>query len=161
MKVAKREKVLSNKSMVVQGFWIRLLAFFIDWVILSVIGIVFNLVWRSLLGAELDLQAASGTDPKAGFTAALISIFLLWIAIQTIYFAGLNAAFGGTIGKNSLGLKVTNLSGGKLSFSQNLLRETVGKALSSILFLGFIWIAFDKNKQGWHDKIAKTYVVKK
>jgi len=29
-----------------------------------------------------------------------------------------------------------------------------------VVFLGVIWVAFDKDKQGWHDKIASTYVVK-
>jgi uncharacterized RDD family membrane protein YckC len=36
--------------------------------------------------------------------------------------------------------------------------------VNSIIFgipIGFIWAAFDKNKQGWHDKMAGTYVVKK
>jgi hypothetical protein len=41
------------------------------------------------------------------------------------------------------------------------LRKILGKLISSItLFVGFLWIAFDSNKQGWHDKIASTYVVK-
>ena len=40
-------------------------------------------------------------------------------------------------------------------------REILGKLISTIvLFIGFLWIAFDDKKQGWHDKLASTYVVK-
>ena len=40
------------------------------------------------------------------------------------------------------------------------LRETVGKLVSAlILLLGFLWILWDKDRQGWHDKIAGTLVV--
>ena len=41
------------------------------------------------------------------------------------------------------------------------LREVVGKLVSTIgLLLGFLWIAFARRKQGWHDKLAGTCVVR-
>jgi len=40
------------------------------------------------------------------------------------------------------------------------LREVIGKFLSLFFFLGFLWVIWDKKKQGWHDKIAHTIVVK-
>ncbi len=50
-------------------------------------------------------------------------------------------------------------TGKKPTLIQFVLRY-VSYFLSCIFFLGFIWIAFDKKKQGWHDKIAGTVVVK-
>ena len=42
-----------------------------------------------------------------------------------------------------------------------LIREIIGKSASAlVLYLGFIWILFDLNLPGWHDKIARSYVVK-
>jgi len=42
-----------------------------------------------------------------------------------------------------------------------LLRQTIGYWLSgAVFYLGFIWVAFDDKKQGWHDKIARTFVVR-
>ena len=48
-----------------------------------------------------------------------------------------------------------------IGFGTTLLREIIGKIISSIIILlGYIWILFDGQRQGWHDKIASTYVVK-
>ncbi len=47
-----------------------------------------------------------------------------------------------------------------MSFGKTVMR-LIGYFVSSIvIWLGFLWILFDANKQGWHDKIAGTYVVK-
>ena len=51
-------------------------------------------------------------------------------------------------------------SGGKLSIVQSLVRYFSYYISILPLFLGIIWVAFDKKKQGWHDKIAGTVVVK-
>jgi len=41
-----------------------------------------------------------------------------------------------------------------------LFREWIGKWISALVFLaGFLWIILDKENQGWHDKLASTYVV--
>jgi uncharacterized RDD family membrane protein YckC len=43
-----------------------------------------------------------------------------------------------------------------------LLGRYAGYYVSTIgLFLGFLWIAFDPRKQGWHDKMANTVVIRK
>jgi uncharacterized RDD family membrane protein YckC len=50
---------------------------------------------------------------------------------------------------------------GSLTIGQVLLREVIGKLLSGIvLMLGFLWVAWSEKKQGWHDLIAKTNVVR-
>ena len=59
-----------------------------------------------------------------------------------------------------LNIRVIRTDGSDLSISQALIRY-VGFVISAIcLLIGLIWAAFDANKQGWHDKIAGTYVVK-
>lgn len=64
-------------------------------------------------------------------------------------------------GKKALGIKVVRENGGKVNFHDAVIREILGKFLSGIIFgLGFIWILFDAKKQGWHDKIAKTVVIR-
>ena len=51
-------------------------------------------------------------------------------------------------------------SGSELTLTDAFIR-CLGLIISCIgLFIGVIWVAFDPNKQGWHDKIASTYVVK-
>jgi len=58
-----------------------------------------------------------------------------------------------------LGLQVISTEGQPISFGIAFLRS-VGYIISSLFFcLGFIWVGFDKKKQGWHDKIAGTVVI--
>jgi len=58
------------------------------------------------------------------------------------------------------GLKVVQSTGEKMTLGVGFLRW-VGYIISGMVFyLGFIWIAFDGKKQGWHDKIAGTVVVR-
>ena len=80
------------------------------------------------------------------------------VVVITIYYEGIK---GGSPGKLLLGLRVQNKNGRLIGFGGALLRY-IGKILSTlILGIGFLMIAWDKNKQGLHDKIASTYVVKK
>ena len=59
-----------------------------------------------------------------------------------------------------MGVKVVPAIGGVMTYKKAFVRY-IGYGISEIpLFLGFLWIAFDKNKQGWHDKIAGTFVIK-
>jgi len=60
-----------------------------------------------------------------------------------------------------LSIKVFNTEGNKPGLGTAALREIVGKTISTlVIYLGFLWIAFDMKKEGWHDKIAGTCVVK-
>jgi uncharacterized RDD family membrane protein YckC len=76
------------------------------------------------------------------------------------YFLILTAVYGTTPGKRFYHLKVVKTDGSKVNWVSAFLREIVGRLLSGFVFgLGFLWVIWDKNKQGWHDKIASTYVV--
>ncbi len=68
---------------------------------------------------------------------------------------------GATPGKMAMHIKVVDAAtGGPLNFWQCVARY--GGWILSMLFmlLGFFWIIFDSRKQGWHDKIARTMVVR-
>lgn len=64
-------------------------------------------------------------------------------------------------GKILLGLKIVDATtGDKIKPLQSLIRY-LGYFPSSLVFgLGLIWVAFDQKKQGWHDKMANTVVIK-
>ncbi|MCC7368466.1 MAG: RDD family protein [Chloroflexi bacterium] len=70
-------------------------------------------------------------------------------------------AYGLTPGKWMMGLQVIKIdTGAPVGFWRMALRQIVGQWVSAIVcYLGFLWILFDRNKQGWHDKIAKTLVI--
>ena len=61
----------------------------------------------------------------------------------------------------ALGIKVIRTSGMDIGYGRAFLREVPGKFLSGILFgIGYLMVAFDEKKQGLHDRIADTYVIK-
>ena len=77
------------------------------------------------------------------------------------YFLPLTYFTRQTLGKKVVRIKVLSTDLNKASFGEVLTRETLGRLISSlVLELGFLWVAFDEKKQGWHDKIAGTVVVK-
>ncbi len=127
------------------GFWMRLLAFIIDNVILAIISSIF-------FGDAVVSTTASGLSVHYN------GIYMLLPMLYTILFWKFAAA---TPGKMLLGLKVATVDDSPLTWSTVIIR-LLGYIPSSLVFcLGFIWIAFDPKKQGWHDKMAKTVVLKK
>jgi uncharacterized RDD family membrane protein YckC len=59
-----------------------------------------------------------------------------------------------------IGIKVVSTDGSPITIGKAVLRY-IGYIVSSLIFcLGFLWVIWDADKQGWHDKIAGTYVVK-
>jgi len=147
------------------GFWRRFVAYTIDGFIISVVFIILAIVagiayFAGAMSGDNQVWIAQLTNPeRLGSLGIFISVFyILLYMIYFTYFHGLN---GRTPGKNLLGLQVVSADGSPISFGIAFLRSA-GYLVSSLLFtvpLGFIWIAFDKRKQGWHDKIAGTVVI--
>ena len=102
---------------------------------------------------------AEATDSSLGRTVGNILAFGLFIG-YVVWALRLFATEGMTPGKYLLGLRVIKEDGSVAGFLTMLIREWVGKWISSfILSLGFLWILLDKENQGWHDKLMNTYVV--
>ncbi len=80
--------------------------------------------------------------------------------IALAYFAGMWTWKGTTVGGIVLNLKVVRLDGSPLTFAAALVRGLAAAFSVVVLFLGFLWIILDKEKQGWHDRIAGTVVVR-
>ena len=68
--------------------------------------------------------------------------------------------YGATPGKMAVSAKIVDARTGGAPGTFSLVKRYAGYLVSSLpLFLGFAWIAIDRRKQGWHDKIAGTLVV--
>ncbi len=100
--------------------------------------------------------ASTGTDAGVGIGM----IFGIILFIGYIIWAFILFVNGMTPGKKFLGIRVIKEDGRDVGFFTMLIREVIGKTISGMIFsLGFLWILFDKDKQGWHDKLVSTYVV--
>ena len=83
------------------------------------------------------------------------------LVIGLVYFSYFDgSARGQTLGKMALGIRVIDFrGGGPIGIGRGFIRW-LGRLVSSIpCFLGYLWSLWDKEKQGWHDKIATTVVV--
>lgn len=106
-----------------------------------------------VVGGLLGGGAAEGVAGTVLFLS--ICLFVAYVVWSLILFAK-----GATIGKKLLGMRVVKEDGDQVGFLTMLIREWIGKSLSAlVLSLGFLWILFDKENQGWHDKLVSTYVV--
>ncbi len=161
------------------GFWIRTAAYLLDTIPFFVLGLV---VVIPMMAAGFDVLrdvplpppgtlinspeyqayqtrlAQAMTEAMGGF----YPIFGLFQLLSIAYFVGMWTWRQQTLGMMALGLRVARDADGQPpGFARSLLRY-VGYWLSWIaLFIGFIWVAFDSRKQGWHDKIAGTVVVRR
>lgn len=137
------------------GFWIRFLAYLIDTLISCAVFVPMGIVLGLIL-------FASGADPNSPDSLLLrLSTNGLSILAGWLYFSLCeSSSWQGTVGKKVLGLKVTDLNGHRISFGKATGRH-FGKILSGlILGIGFIMIAFTEQKQGLHDLMAGTLVVR-
>ena len=144
------------------GFWARFLAMFIDniWV-----TIVMVLVLMAVFGQDFMAMMAMPPDasPEAmgmavqGAAGSLLTQMLLPAALIVGFWVWKAA----TPGKMVISAKIVDAKTlGKPSTGQLIVRY-IGYFISAFVFgLGFLWVAFDKRKQGWHDKIAGTLVIK-
>jgi uncharacterized RDD family membrane protein YckC len=82
------------------------------------------------------------------------------LIVGLAYFSGMWAWKGTTIGGIVLNLKVVRLDNQPITFPIALVRALAAAFSIVVLFLGFLWIAWDRDGQGWHDRIAGTVVVR-
>ena len=126
------------------GFWWRALAYFIDGIVVLAITIPIILLLAAVLGSE-------------SIVPNLVSIVAGWLYFSFMESSGKQ----GTLGKMALGIIVTDVNGGRISFGRATGRY-FGKIISMIiLYIGFFMAGFTARKQGLHDMMAGTLVLKK
>jgi uncharacterized RDD family membrane protein YckC len=143
----------ATRTVEVIGIGRRFVAYLIDSIITTIAS--------SAVGFFLGLVfTASGGRPEEAVTLNLLAGGLGFL-ITAAYFVAFWSTTGQTIGNMMLGIKVISTEGEPLSFVGAILRY-FGYIISGlVLSFGFAWIAFDSKRQGWHDKIANSYVVRK
>lgn len=144
------------------GFWNRLAAAIIDFIITAVatgviLGPIFAFLVLSNMGELGDPADAGMPFPMLQVVSNLASLVGSWL-----YFALMESSrFQGTLGKLAVQIKVTDLDGNRISFGRATGRH-FGKIVSGmILMIGYIMVAFTERKQGLHDIMAGCLVVRK
>jgi uncharacterized RDD family membrane protein YckC len=131
------------------GFWPRLGASIIDTILVIVICYpLLTLIYGKQYWSSTVLVQGPA-DILLNWVLPAIAVVLFWVYRQA------------TPGKMAIRARIVDArTGGRPSTGQ-LIGRYFAYYLSTIpLLLGFLWIAFDPRKQGWHDKLANTVVVR-
>ena len=140
----------------------RFIAFIIDVIILAVIVGILTAI------GIVEFSVSEEANTTDGLIQAVIVV---------AYYVILTVAFGATLGKMAMGMKVVDRDGNKAGVGPILIREVIARALGSLLaavvgagigntvglavvIIIVIMILFDERRQGLHDKIGGTFVVK-
>jgi uncharacterized RDD family membrane protein YckC len=129
--------VISAATLPRAGFWIRIGASLLDFIM---VAIVVEMLSKVLHGWLLP----GGSVP-------------FWF---TVYCVVMWATKGTTIGGIICGLKVVRLDDRPIDWGVAIVRAIGGYLSLAVAGLGFIWVVFDDERQSWHDKIAGTTIVK-
>jgi len=155
------------------GFGVRFVAYVIDWVIL---GFISGIIWFaavaagiSVVGADRLTSISTATDqitPDQAAAALTMAQYLYgglglaWL-VTALYFIVMWPS-GGTVGMRALGLRVAREEDGRpISFGRATARYLGYLVDWLALGIGLLWVGVDARKQGWHDKIAGTLVVRR
>ena len=110
--------------------------------------------WKRFLAALLDLLLLSLTV----FILPVIGL-ALFLPLAVVYFIAMWTWRGTTIGGLVFGHKIVRTDGRRINLSVAVVRSLLS-LFSVVTILGFLWAAWDREKQTWHDKIAGTVVVR-
>ncbi len=132
------------------GFWARVGASLIDTILMCIVTLSLLTAVYGLAYWDNDAFIAGPADFLISYVLPAIVVIALWIQLGT------------TPGKMAIGAVIVDArTGAKPSTGQCIIRY-VGYFVSMLpLFLGIFWVGFDARKQGWHDKMAGTVVVRR
>ncbi|MGB2627405.1 MAG: RDD family protein [Candidatus Acidiferrum sp.] len=154
------------------GFWLRVIAYILDSIIMGAAIIPLVVVFAMMSGAAAHLHSwedlpRNGQPPDPALIAALVSAIFMFAAVALLinwlyhaYFE--SSTWQATPGKKVMSIYVTDLNGKQLTFL-----HATGRFFSKIvtglipLFLGFIMAAFTERRQALHDMIAGTLVLRR
>ena len=141
------------------GFFRRAGACLIDLVMIALLSTLMGVT--AYIGYKVGL-AAHDRFISWDSAAPLVSFLTLaWMGLTTAYFVVFHGMEGQTIGKWLLGLRVVGAEQSPITYRRALLRwiGTVGFGAIS-LGLSLLWILWQREKRGWHDFLARTWVIR-
>jgi uncharacterized RDD family membrane protein YckC len=135
------------------GFWIRFAALIID-------SVVITAAWWAVAGCIFVLMAAAGAN-NAVNAAILDGLGFLGFIVVWLYFALMTSSpKQASLGMMAVGIRVTDLYGRRISFGRATGRFFAKWLSACFCYAGYIMVAFTEKKQGLHDMVAGTLVLR-
>jgi uncharacterized RDD family membrane protein YckC len=139
------------------GFLRRSYASSVDTIVLFLLS--YLLFYLGYAGYKVGL-AAHRQPPSWDNSALFLYLFLIaWFFLVTGYFVLFHGMGGKTVGKWLLGLRVVGVNGTPVTYGRAFLR-CLGTIVCIFFGMGFLWILCNKERRGWHDLLAGTWVIR-
>lgn len=142
------------------GFWIRVGASIIDTIVMLIVFVPLAMMLYGVNYVSSETTTQNSSSFSSSFALTGGDNFLLNYILPAVLVMAFWIYKSATPGKMLTKLKIVDAKTGKKPTILQFILRYVGYFVSSIFLLGFIWVAFDKRKQGWHDKIAGTVVIR-
>jgi uncharacterized RDD family membrane protein YckC len=140
---------MQNSDLEYAGFWVRTGAALIDTVLICIILLPLLTAIYGWAYWDSTKLIQGPADFLLSWIAPAALVLVFWIMKQA------------TPGKMAVATRIVDAKTGEAPTITQLVVRYLGYYVSMIpLFLGIIWVAFDRRKQGWHDKLAGTVVVR-
>jgi len=143
------------------GFWLRFVAWIIDRILLSVVTrlVLFPIFGFSAL--RMMLHGHPNPEELATLVGGMARVFAVSFVLDWLYYALMeSSAWQATLGKKTLGLRVTDLQGDRISFGRATGRFFARIISAFTLLIGYIMAGFTEKKQALHDIIAGCLVIR-
>ncbi|MGD9078446.1 MAG: RDD family protein [Desulfobacterales bacterium] len=147
-----KEGVTLAGEMEYAGFWIRVGAWFIDYIIMGIAS--------AIIYIPLTFMGVSSFDEPAAFAIIQLISTILNFIIPAIYESWFVGKYAATPGKMACKLKVVMSEGGRVSFARAIGRHFAKYISGLILGIGYLMAGFDEQKRTLHDRICDTRVIK-
>jgi uncharacterized RDD family membrane protein YckC len=153
------------------GFWLRFVAFIIDWFALSLAGAIIAVpiilailalgVGMSGIESPWEFLEQGKMMMVGGIIGLIILMIMFSIVLHWLYYALMESSrFGGTLGKMALGLRVVDLEGNRISFGRASGRYFSRIITNMTMLIGYIIAGLTERKQALHDLIAGCLVIR-
>jgi uncharacterized RDD family membrane protein YckC len=142
--------VESNEDIEYAGFWIRVWAAIIDSILILLITVPILLTIYGVQYLESENFIKGPLDFLISWVLPAIAVITFWVYKSA------------TPGKMAISAKIVDAQTGVKPSTGQFVGRYLAYFISGLpLGLGVIWVAFDKRKQAWHDKLAGTVVVRR
>jgi uncharacterized RDD family membrane protein YckC len=140
------------------GFFRRVAAFMVDVVIVLLLSVLMGMM--SFIGYKVGLAAHDRVVSVGNAGPLVLFLTFGWVFLATAYFVVFHGMDGRTIGKRLLGLRVVSAEQTPVTYRQAFLRCLGLVVAVAPMAAGIFWILLNREKRGWHDLIARTWVVR-
>lgn len=135
------------------GFWIRVGAWFIDYIVAMAVSYAFII--------PLNIARTTPDANPAQFVGKMVLGYLVPTLLIALYATLMVGKFGATLGKMACGLKIVMPDGGQVSYGRACGRHFATMLSGMVMYVGYLMVAFDKEeRRALHDRICNTRVIR-